>query len=69
MIYRHYKGNCYEVIGLAHVEATLEPVVVYRSMTDGTLWTRPAAEFFGIVTATDGVVSQRFAPLVPPKSA
>lgn len=49
MVYRHFKGGDYEFIALAHVEATLEPVVVYRSLTNGEVFTRPAAEFFGAV--------------------
>lgn len=55
MVYRHFKGGDYEFIALAYIEATLEPVVVYRSLTSGETFTRPAAEFFGAVAVnTDG---------------
>lgn len=41
--YRHYKGNEYEVIGIAKHSETLEPMVVYRAMYgEMGLWVRPA---------------------------
>jgi hypothetical protein len=44
--YRHYKGNEYEVIGIASHSETLELMVVYRKLyDDGGLWVRPAAMF------------------------
>ena len=43
-IYRHYKGNTYEVIGIASHSETLEPMVVYRALYgDRRLWVRPAS--------------------------
>ena len=43
-IYRHFKGNRYEVIGLAKHSETMEPMVVYRALYgEGGLWVRPAA--------------------------
>lgn len=43
-IYRHYKGNTYEVIGIATHSETLEPMVVYRALYgDRRLWVRPAS--------------------------
>ena len=48
--HRHYKGNDYEVIGLARHSETLEPIVVYRALYgDHGLWVRPAAMFNGTV--------------------
>ena len=45
-LYRHYKGNDYQVLGLAHHTETEEVVVVYQALygTRG-LWVRPAAMF------------------------
>lgn len=41
-MYRHYKGNEYEVLFMAKHSETLEEMVIYRS-TDGTkIWARPA---------------------------
>ena len=42
--YRHFKGNEYEVVGIAHHSETMEPMVVYRALYgDGELWVRPAS--------------------------
>ncbi len=41
--YRHYKGNEYEVLYIAHHSETLEPMVVYRALYgEGEIWVRPA---------------------------
>ncbi len=42
--WRHFKGNAYEVIGIAKHSETLESMVVYRALYDeGALWVRPAS--------------------------
>ena len=42
-IYRHFKGNLYELSGIAKHSETLEPMVVYRALYgEGGLWVRPA---------------------------
>lgn len=49
--YRHYKGNFYEVVGIARHSETLKELVVYRALYDskefGTnaLWVRPKSMF------------------------
>ncbi|HEY6085296.1 MAG TPA: DUF1653 domain-containing protein, partial [Nitrospira sp.] len=44
--YRHYKGNEYEVIGIARHSETEEEYVVYRALYgERGLWIRPAAMF------------------------
>lgn len=41
--YRHFKGNEYELLGIATHSETLEPMVVYRALYGkGGLWVRPA---------------------------
>ena len=41
--YRHYKGGEYEVLSLAKSSENYnETVVVYKSLTDGKIWVRPA---------------------------
>ena len=42
--YRHFKGNYYEVMGVAHHSETMEEMVVYRALYgERGLWVRPAA--------------------------
>jgi hypothetical protein len=44
--YRHYKGNEYEVIGVAKHSETLEELVVYRALYgEGQIWVRPLKMF------------------------
>lgn len=44
--YRHYKGNLYEVLGVARHSETQEELVVYRALYGaGGLWVRPRAMF------------------------
>ena len=41
-IYRHYKGNTYEVIGFAKHSETLEDMVIYKPLyVEGGTWVRP----------------------------
>ena len=59
--YRHYKGNLYEVIGVARHSETLEEMVVYRALYgEGGLWVRPLGMFLETV-AVDGKNVPRFA--------
>lgn len=52
--YRHYKGNEYDVIGVAHHSETEEPLVVYRAVYgEMGLWVRPLAMFDGVLE--DGI--------------
>ena len=59
--YRHFKGNEYEVLGVARHSETHELLVVYRPLYgEGALWVRPWAMFFETVVV-DGVEQPRFA--------
>ena len=59
--YRHYKGNEYEVIGMARHSETHESMVVYRPLYgEGALWVRPAPMFFETIVV-DGNPMPRFA--------
>ena len=52
--YRHFKGNEYELVGIAKHSETLEPMVVYRALYgDGGLWVRPAAMWSETVDRAD----------------
>ncbi len=48
-IYRHYKGNIYEVVANACHSETLEKMVVYRSISAEKTWVRPASMWHEIV--------------------
>ena len=42
-IYRHFKGNKYELLELAKHSETQEEMVVYKALYgDGGIWVRPA---------------------------
>lgn len=60
-VYRHYKGNEYEVLGVVRHSETLEPLVLYRPLYgDAGTWVRPFGMFFETVTH-DGETVPRFA--------
>ncbi len=49
-IYRHFKGNRYEVEGVAEHSETGEKFVVYRAMYgEGKLYIRPLETFLSLV--------------------
>ena len=48
--YRHYKGNEYIVLGIAHHSETQEELVVYRQVYgERGLWVRPKEMFLETV--------------------
>ena len=50
-IYQHYKGNRYQVLGLARHSKTLEEMVVYQALYPNYgFWVRPRALFEEMVT-------------------
>ena len=58
--YRHFKGNEYEVIGIALHSETEEPMVVYRALYgEGGLWVRPAF-MWNETVERDGKMYKRF---------
>lgn len=60
-IYQHYKGNLYEVLGVAHHSETLEEVVVYRLLYgDYGHWVRPASMFYENVEYPNHEIGPRF---------
>lgn len=59
-IYRHYKGNRYRVLSLAHHSETLEELVIYEPLdTDTGVWARPLSMWNETVTV-DGTEKRRF---------
>lgn len=58
--YRHFKGNEYEVVGIAKHSEDLSPMVVYRALYgEGGLWVRPA-HMWNETVERDGKVFPRF---------
>ena len=58
--YRHFKGNFYEVIGVARHSETMEEMVVYRALYgEHGLWVRPAAMWTETIDL-DGYHGPRF---------
>lgn len=63
--YRHYKGNEYEVLGIARHSETLEQLVVYRALYgERGLWVRPRAMFVERITV-EGKLVPRFEYIGP----
>ena len=62
--YRHFKGNEYEVIGVAKNSETMEPMVVYKALYgEGGLWVRPL-HMFAETIERDGRQVRRFEAIV-----
>lgn len=62
-IYRHYKGNLYEVMEVATHSETEEKLVVYRALYgEYGVWVRPL-EMFSETVEKDGKTVARFALL------
>ena len=59
-VYRHYKGNQYEVVGFAKHSETLEDMVIYKALYNehGT-WVRPVSMWDNDIEV-DGKVVKRF---------
>lgn len=60
-LYRHYKGQNYELIDVVHHSETQEALVLYRALYGSRgLWVRPYVMFFEKVTI-EGKEQPRFA--------
>jgi hypothetical protein len=59
-LYRHFKGNSYQVFGIADHTETGEELVVYQELYgDRGLWVRPLAMFDETIER-DGKMIKRF---------
>jgi hypothetical protein len=62
-LYRHYKGNLYEVLGTARHSETMEVFAVYKALEGAegeNLWIRPRQMFTELVLV-NGTEVPRFA--------
>lgn len=67
-LYRHYKGNLYQVIGTCRYSETGEELVLYRALYGRhDLWVRPV-EMFAQTVIVDGVGRLRFECVLPDSS-
>lgn len=58
--YRHFRGNPYEVIGIARHSETEEPMVVYKALYgDGDIWVSPVS-MWNETIIRDGKTYHRF---------
>ena len=60
-IYRHYKGNEYEVLSIALHSETLEEMVVYKALYgEEKIWVRPLSMWNDKIILKDGSETKRF---------
>jgi hypothetical protein len=58
-LYCHYKGPLYEALGIVNHSETLEEMVSYKKLEDGSYWVRPLKMFLEEVEV-DGIKKPRF---------
>ena len=59
-VYRHFKGNLYELVDIARHSETLEEMVVYRALYgERGLWVRPAS-MWNETVSHEGQTDSRF---------
>ncbi len=60
-VYKHYKGNFYELLYIATHSETLEKMVVYKALYgDGKIWVRPLSVWSETITLPGGEKTERF---------
>lgn len=64
-VYKHFKGDYYQVLTVGLDSETLQEMVVYQSLyykpeKETRVWIRPLSDFMGTKELEDGSVVQRF---------
>lgn len=62
-LYKHYKGQLYEVLGEAHHSETLEEFIIYKALYNtkygkNSLWARPKKMFLEKVLVNNKLVAR-----------
>lgn len=59
-VYEHYKGNKYDVIGIALDSENLQPLVIYKPLGQSkvSFWARPYDMFVGTLLINGSVVER-----------
>ena len=61
--WRHYKGGTYKIITLANHSETKEPLVIYQSISFGSIYARPLAMWEDTIENKRGGIEPRFTKL------
>ena len=62
-IYRHFKGNLYQIVTIAEHTETGEQMVVYQAMYgERGVWVRPKSMFEEVIER-NGKIFRRFSPI------
>ncbi len=60
-IYKHHKGNLYQVLHIARHSETEETLVVYQCLYDDySIWVRPLTMFLETIALDNGEQQPRF---------
>ena len=66
--YRHFKGNEYQVLGVARHSETEEEMVVYRALYgEGGLWVRPGTALPSPALPISGSDAPGLNPVIDPR--
>ncbi len=64
-VYKHFKGDHYQVLTVALDSETLEELVIYTALyykpeKETRVWSRPLSDFLGMKKLEDGTEVERF---------
>lgn len=57
-IYRHYKGGEYTIITLANHVETYEDLVIYQSISFGSIYARPLSMWFDVIETDSSFIKE-----------